>query len=110
MPALLEQSAVVRVDPLQVLERRERVGDAPEVALADRHHVEHVAVFRHLCLQRLSGRQRGQELLCLHRCAHLLHLGLDARGDCGVRIYGDCRVHDAPTVSCSSSRYLLTNL
>ena len=50
---------------LEVREGRERIGDAPEIALADGDEIEDVPVLGHLLEQRLRERERFGELVLL---------------------------------------------
>jgi hypothetical protein len=45
---LLKQPTVVRVNRLESGQRGERVGDATQIPLADRDHVQNIAVLRHV--------------------------------------------------------------
>jgi hypothetical protein len=75
--ALLKQAAEFRLVSLQHGERRQRIGDAAEIALADRDHVEHVAVLRHLAAQRLRRRQRRIIVTALHQLPDAQYLSFN---------------------------------
>ena len=77
--ALLKQAAVAGVELLETLERRQRLGDALQIALADGHHVERVAALRRLLRQSLCGRERRVELAALHQSPDTPHFRLSAR-------------------------------
>jgi len=78
--ALLKQAGILRVQPLEALERLQGIGNPLQVALGDRHYVQHVAVLRHFREQRPRGSQRRLELAPLEQPADTVHLRLDARG------------------------------
>ena len=85
--ALLEQPGIARVKRLEARQGRQCIGNAVQVALADRNHVQRVPVLRHLCKQRLPGPQRRLELAAPQEFAHPTNLGLDAGGR---RVEGGC--------------------
>ncbi len=58
MAALLVQAAEPRDEPLEALERRERLGDPAQMPLIQRNQIEHVAIFGHLAAERLGRRER----------------------------------------------------
>ena len=80
MAALLKQPAEVRMQLLELCERRQGLGYALQVSLADSDDVPDVAVLRHLFAQRLGiGHGRG-ELTLLQERAQAQYLRLDAGG------------------------------
>jgi hypothetical protein len=58
MAALLMQAAIVGMDLLETRQCLQSFGDLPEIALADRDHVEHVAIFGNVA-QKALGRRKG---------------------------------------------------
>ena len=60
MAALLVQAAEARVQPLETLERRQRLRDPAQMALAQRDQIQHVAVLGHL--RRASASAAAQRL------------------------------------------------
>ena len=80
MAAFLEQAAVGRMMPFQDVERCQRIGDAVQVALADRNHVEQIAVLGYFPQQCLARAQHLRELAAVEVRAHAQQFCLDARG------------------------------
>ena len=58
-------------------ERRERFGNALQIALSDRDDIPHVAILRHFLEQGLRSLQRLGELTFLEERAQAQHLRLD---------------------------------
>ena len=75
--ALLIQAGEVSMSGLQALEGRECGANAPELALADRNDVEHVAVLRRLLKQGAGEGQRLGVRMPVDQSADSAHLGLD---------------------------------
>ena len=69
MPAFLEQAAEFRMQTLQPLQGGERLGNPLQIPLADRNHVQDVAVLRNADGQRLGRAERGAELIALDESA-----------------------------------------
>ena len=83
MAALLIQAAVAGMEPLELLERRERVRGPGELALAEREQIEDVAVFGDLAKQSGRGRHALGEAPLLDERADARDLGLHGRGRMG---------------------------
>src|ERR1700687_3521224 len=66
------------MDRLETLQRCESLRDAAQVALSDRQHVPHVAVFGNLAEQRLCGGERLGKLALFEQAADFQDFGLDA--------------------------------
>ena len=80
MAALLIQAAIAGMEPLEMIERRERVRGPGELALAEREQMEDVAVF-------------GDPLPQGGRCRHALGEAplLDERADArDLELHGRC--------------------
>ena len=79
MAPFLKQARKLRMNAFQARQRGERVGDPPEIALADSDEVEDIAILRHLGAQ-AGGRCEGlPELVVLHEPAYPPNFGLDGR-------------------------------
>ena len=81
VPALLVQAAEFRVPLLELIERRECFRHAFQVALADRDHVERVAVLGLRLAQCLGDDQGLREVALLQQRTGALGFGVDTR--CG---------------------------
>ena len=66
------------MQPLQLDQRRQRIGDPLEVALADRDHIQDITVFRDLIAQRLRSRERIREPALFEQFPYAQHFGFDA--------------------------------
>src|SRR5439155_7542815 len=77
VPALLEESAEVRVQLLEAPESPERVVNAAEVALAHGDEIEDVPVLGDLLEQAAGIGEGARELAFLDEPANAKHLGLD---------------------------------
>jgi 4-hydroxy-3-methylbut-2-enyl diphosphate reductase IspH len=76
--AFLEQSAICRVISFQYIERCQRIGYPVHVSLADRNHVEQIAVLGYFPQQGLARAQYVRELAAVEVRAHAQELCLDA--------------------------------
>ena len=85
MPALLIQATEVRVNLLEAGQRIESLGNLAKIALAHRHEVQRVAIFRQRGEQLMARRQRLGELSSLDQFLDAHDLGLDRRGGGGSR-------------------------
>src|SRR5229473_7481973 len=87
MSALLEQAAEAGVKTLQPLQGGKRLGDSLQIALADRDHIEHVAVFWNRGGQGVGRAQRGIELIALDESTDTQDFRFDGGGG---RCYRGC--------------------
>ena len=92
MASLLVQAAESRVMLLQALERREGLRDSAELALAHRHQIQHVAVFRDPGGERLGRLQPLGQLQAFQERSYPPNLQYNRRRDW----MGGGRVHHGP--------------
>ncbi len=77
--ALLEEATEVGVEVGKRLERAQRICNAPTVALAHGHQIEHIAVLGRLHAECSRGSEAFAEPTLLHKPAYTVNLGLYLR-------------------------------